>query len=414
MKIFSLLLPLALSLPAAAGQKIVTFADGLDAAARAGVIESRGGRIVKEFPFINGVLADFPDERRAADLARARGVESAEDDLELYWLASEEALTLEAAQAALRAGEPPAVQPPLAQPPAVSTTAAEAPFFYSTANSEGKIDRLPWSVVKLGAVKVWDRAKGAGARVAVLDTGVDCSHPDLAPNCLSGYNVLAPGAAPMDDKGHGTHVSGIIAGALNWSGMAGLAPEAKVIPVKVLNSSGTGKVSQIIEGIEWAVRQRPDVINMSLGSSKFFEAQAKAVKAARKAGVLVVCAAGNDGGPVNYPAAYEDAVAVSAMDFTNAITGFSCRGPEVDFIAPGHKIFSAAPGGKFMVAAGTSQAAPQVSGLAALAVSMGAKGEPALLSALRGAAFDLGLPPEHQGAGVPTATGLARLLLSGN
>lgn len=410
MKIFPALLSALLALPAAAAQKIVTFADGVDGAARAAAIESRGGTIVKDFPFINGVLADFPDDRRAADIARARGVDSAEDDLELYWLASEEYLTLEAAQAALRAGAPAPVQPPPAQPPAVSTTAAEAPFFYSTANTEGKIDRLPWSVVKLGALKVWDRTKGAGARVAVLDTGVDCRHPDLAPNCLPGHNVLNPRAEPADDKGHGTHVSGIIAGALNWSGMAGVAPEARILPVKVLNSSGTGKVSQIIEGIEWAVRQRADVINMSLGSPKYSEAQEKAVRAARKAGLLVVCAAGNDGGPVNYPAAYADAVAVSAMDFSNAITNFSCRGPEVDFIAPGHKIFSASPGGKFMVAAGTSQAAPQVSGLAALAVGLGARGEPALLEALRKAAFDLGLPPEHQGAGVPVATRLAAAL----
>ena len=102
---------------------------------------------MKEFPLIDGVLADFPDDKRAADLGRARGVESAEDDLELYWLASEEALTLEAAQAALRDGAP-----PVAQPPAVSTPAApEAPVYYSTANAEGKSDHLPWSVVRLTA-----------------------------------------------------------------------------------------------------------------------------------------------------------------------------------------------------------------------------------------------------------------------
>lgn len=413
MKTAALLLLLLTAWPAGAAQKIITFSDGVGPEAQARLAGTRGGRIVKYFPFINGALADFPDNVRTADLKRAPGVASAEDDLELYWLGSEEPpLSLEAAQALARsllAGEPAP-----AQPPAVSTPPAPiAPPYVSTANAQGQIDRLPWSASRLQVTRAWSLTKGKGARVAVIDSGVDCSHPDLAPNCLPGYNALAPGELPQDEKGHGTHVAGIIAGALNWSGMAGMAPEASILPVKVLNSSGSGKVSQIIDGLQWAVARKPDIINMSLGGPNHSEAQGKAVKAARKAGILVVCAAGNDGGTVNYPAAFEDAVAVTAMDFSNKLTDFSCRGPETDFIAPGVKIFSASPGGKFTLASGTSQAAPHISGLAALAASLGVKGEAALRAALEKAAYNLGLPREQQGAGVPLAAYLVNNILSG-
>ncbi|MDA8132403.1 MAG: S8 family peptidase [Elusimicrobia bacterium] len=405
MKLLALLL--AFAPQAFAGQKMITFAAGVGTAEQARTVESRGGRVLRSFPFINGLLAEFPDAPRSADISRAPGVDSAEDDEDIYWLAGEAPVTLEEAQAELYAAarEQAAVE--------VSTPAPVSPPYITTSNAEGRIEKLPWSAGRLQVTRAWKMARGAGARVAVLDTGADCSHPDLAPNCLPGYNVITPGAEPFDDKGHGTHVSGIIAGALNWSGMAGIAPEAKIIPVKVLNSSGTGKVSQIIEGMEWAVAQRPDVMNMSLGSQKFSAAQGKAVKAARAAGILVVCAAGNDGGPVGYPAAFEDAVAVSALDFSNKLASFSSRGPEIDFTEPGVRIFSAFPGGSFRLISGTSQAAPHVSGLAALAAGLGVRGETALRQALGKASYNLGLPAEEQGAGAPVASYLVNNILSG-
>ena len=410
MKISVLILVL-LAPPAFAAQKIITFDASMDAAARSRLIGSRGGTIIKEFAFISAVLADFPDSKRAAEISRAPGVAAAEDDEEIYWLASEESSFDEAA--ALSAREIKEGGPGSVQPPAVSTPVAPvAPVYFSTVNAEGKIDHMPWSVSKLQVPQVWARTTGRGARVAVLDSGVDCAHPDLAPNCTFGYNVLNPGAAPFDDQGHGTHVAGIIAGAHNGSGMVGVAPEATILPVKVMNSSGTGKVSDIIDGIGWAVQQKADVINMSLGAAKYSEAQGKAVKAAREAGVLVVCAAGNTSGAVLYPAAFEDSVAVAALDYSNKITDFSCRGPEIDFIAPGVRIYSAAPGGSFALKQGTSQATPHISGLAALAVSLGVKGPDALKAALTKASYNLGLPPEQQGAGVPVASRLVNNILS--
>ncbi|MBI5744325.1 MAG: S8 family peptidase [Elusimicrobia bacterium] len=411
MKKLILLISVLACAPAFAAQQLITFDASLDTAARKRLVESRGGMVVKDFNFIGAALAQFPDSRRAEDLARLPGVATVEDDEEIYWLGSEDApLTPEAAAAqfsALLADTPaPAV------PPAASTQAPVAPIYVTTASVEGKADHMSWGTAKMRAFDVWPVTKGAGARVAVLDTGVDCAHPDLAPNCVAGYNVLNPRLPPDDDTGHGSHVSGIIAGALNWKGVVGFAPEASIIPVKVLNSSGTGKVSEIIAGIEWAMGQRPDIINMSLGSSKYSEAQAKAVKAARNAGILVVCAAGNDGGTVNFPAAFDGATAVTALAFDNTLAPFSCKGPETDFIAPGVKIFSAAPGGGFIAASGTSQAAPHVSGLAALAVGLGVKGADALEKALARASVSLGLPAYYEGYGVPVASRLLKNVLT--
>ena len=396
------------ALPALAGDKIIVFDPEVAPEAQARLVEGRGGRIIQEYPFINATLARFPDDVRTAELSRAPGVASAEDDAEIYWLASERPLALEAAQAQIVE----LLETAKAAPPAASTQPVISPVYITSTAVDGKFERLPWSVVKLGATKVWGVTKGAGARVAVLDSGVECTHPDLAPNCVPGYNVLEPGTPPHDATGHGTHVAGIIAGALNWSGMAGLAPEASILPVKVLNSSGTGKVSQIIEGIRWAVGQKADIINLSLGSPQYSEAQAKAVKAARKAGILVVCAAGNFAGDIGYPAAFEDSVAVTAIDYSNKFAPFSCRGPETDFTAPGVRIYSSYPERSFYLANGTSQAAPHVSGAAALAVSLGVKGEAALREALKKASFDLGLPPEQQGAGVPIITRLVSDILA--
>ncbi len=393
-----------------AGQ-LITFGPGFDAEGRRLLVESAGGRVLTDFPLTGAVLAEFRGEDKAAALARRPGVEAVEEDEEIFWLAGElTAFPLEAAAreaAALLEGSAGPVPPP-AVPPAVSTQPPISPVYISTVNVDGKADKLSWGTAKMRAPEVWPVTKGAGARVAVLDTGVDCSHPDLAPNCLPGYNVLNPRLPPDDDKGHGSHVAGIIAGALNWKGVAGVAPEASILPVKVLNSSGSGKVSEIIGGIEWAVANKADIINMSLGASKFSDAQAKAVKAARAAGVLIIAAAGNDGGTVNFPAAFPEALAVTAMEYNNTLASFSCRGPETDFIAPGVRIFSAAPGNSFLLANGTSQAAPHVTGFAALAVALGAKGADAIEKALARASVGLNLPAYHEGYGVPVGPRLLK------
>lgn len=397
---------LVLCSPAFSAQQIITFDPGTGPEARKLSVEKRGGRVIKDFELINGVLAEFPGGRAPAGLSRLPGVATVEDDEEIYWLASEgtgpiSPETAYAEAVGFKDGAPaPSVPPQVSTPVAVST---QPPIYISTVSVDGKADHMSWGTARMRAPAVWPFTKGAGARVAVLDTGMDCAHPDLAPNCAPGANFITPGAPPDDDKGHGSHVAGIIGAALNWKGAVGMAPEATLIPVKVLNSSGTGKISQVLEGINWAVAQKVDIINMSLGSSKYSEAQEKAVKAARAAGVLVVCAAGNSGGAVEYPGAYDGALAVTALNYDNTLADFSCRGPQADFTAPGVKIFSDAPGNSFRAVNGTSQAAPHISGMAALAVGLGVKGADALEKALAKASVSLGLPAYHEGYGVPVA-----------
>src|SRR5206468_2072809 len=149
---------------------------------------------------------------------------------------------------------------------------------------------------------------GAGVKVAVIDTGIDCGHPDLGLNCVWGANFVKGGGAGKrtDDHGHGTHVAGIIAARDNGFGVIGVAPEATLYAVKVLDANGSGSSSAVANGIVWAVQNGMHVINMSLGGSGFSQAIADAVKAAWDADILVVSAAGNEGccDTVLYPAKY--------------------------------------------------------------------------------------------------------------
>ncbi|MDA8132072.1 MAG: S8 family serine peptidase [Elusimicrobia bacterium] len=177
----------------------------------------------------------------------------------------------------------------------------------------------------------------------------------------------------------------------------------------MLDKNGSGQYSWIISGIEWAVEHRMDVINMSLGGGQGNEALQQVMEKAGEAGVTVVCAAGNDSGPVNYPAKYPQAIAVSASDSSDKIASFSSRGPEIAVIAPGVNIYSTKKGGGYTTLSGTSMASPHVAGLAALAIGAGAHGPDAVRKALTGAAAKLpGLTSDQQGAGLVDAFKLAR------
>jgi subtilisin len=187
---------------------------------------------------------------------------------------------------------------------------AHAPFVrYVESDPYGAVwtqeDTLVYGVDNIDAEVVWGGANkatnvipgrgGAGINVAVIDTGIDCSHPDLSPNCLYGVNYVSKGKDPVDDHGHGTHVAGIIAARDNGFGVIGVAPEATLYAVKVLDANGFGSFSAVASGIVWATRNGMDVINMSLGGGGFSQAVADAVEAAWADGVLVVSAAGNAG-----------------------------------------------------------------------------------------------------------------------
>jgi hypothetical protein len=210
---------------------------------------------------------------------------------------------------------------------------------------------------------------GEGVIVAVLDTGVDADHPLLAGRLLPGWDALAPGTPPDDERdgltnaayGHGTMVAGVI---------ARVAPGATILPVRVLNGDGDGEVMGVIAGVRYAVSRGAKVINLSLGGpcrSAFLE---EALTVARQAGCVVVAAAGNDATDAPYyPAALEGVLGVTALDGANRKASFSNYGYTVSLGAPGVGVRSSYPGGGYASWSGTSFAAPFVSGVAALAIA---------------------------------------------
>lgn len=243
---------------------------------------------------------------------------------------------------------------------------------------------------------------GAGVNVAVIDTGIDCGHPDLAAHCVYGPNLTVKGnKVAFDDHGHGTHVAGTIAARDNGFGVIGVAPETTLYAVKVLDAKGSGSWSAVASGIIWATRNGIQVINMSLGGSSFSQAIADAVKVASDAGVLVVSAAGNSGccDRVLYPAKLPESMAVAAVDSLDQRASFSSTGPEVDVAAPGVAILSTVPQGActlcdpsgYRTLSGTSMATPHVAGTAALLMSQGFTAIQAW-EQISGTATDLGFP----------------------
>jgi len=232
------------------------------------------------------------------------------------------------------------------------------------------VETLPWGVDRIEAEKVWPLGNTADpVKVGVLDTGISNKHPDLVANAKGGVNTINPLKSWNDDNGHGSHVAGIIAALDNDIGVIGVGPAADLYAIKVLGANGSGYLSDVIEGIDWAVTNGMQVINMSLGTSSDIQSFHEAVAAAKNAGIVVVAAAGNSGGAVSFPAAYPEVIAVSATDENNNLASWSSRGPEVDLAAPGVNIYSTYKGTSYATLSGTSMAAPHVAGTAALVLN---------------------------------------------
>jgi subtilisin family serine protease len=228
-----------------------------------------------------------------------------------------------------------------------------------------------WGAAAIEAPAAWAVTTGTPAAVvAVLDTGVDPSQPDLAGALVPGYDFVNGDADPSDDFGHGTSVAGILAARLdNGAGVAGMCPNCAVMPVKVIGSDGNGLTSTIAQGMTWAVDHGARVINMSMGGPDASDVLASAVEYAQAHGVLVVAAAGNNGSSnAFYPAAYPGVLSVAASDPNGQLYPWSDSGSWVDVAAPG---CGPAPlrGGGFGNFCGTSASTPVVSGLAGLAFS---------------------------------------------
>ena len=242
----------------------------------------------------------------------------------------------------------------------------------------------------------WDLSTGSAAvTIAILDTGVDLGHPDVAGKIVPGYDFVNNDAVPQDDNGHGTHVAGIAAAlANNGIGIAGISWGARLMPVKVLNAGGSGTYANAAAGVVWAADQGAQIINLSLGGSLPSSVLEDAVIYAYDKGATLVAASGNAGSNlVLYPARYPQVIAVAATDSANNRAGFSNYGAEIDMAAPGVSIYSTTLGGGYGYRSGTSMAAPMVAGAAAILAGLPANNSPALISwELGSTALDLGAP----------------------
>lgn len=228
-----------------------------------------------------------------------------------------------------------------------------------------------WEITAFNLPDTWKVTQGDGVKVAVLDTGADLEHEDLAANLLNGKNFVQPGKPPSDDNGHGSHVAGTICALNNDVGVVGVAPAAKVLPVKVLDGSGSGDLETVAKGVVWAADQGVDFITMSLGCPTEVPIVKKAIDYASSKGVVIFCAAGNSGKTrqIFYPAAYPNVIGIGAIDESFNRANFSCTGPDLDFLAPGVRILSTVPTNWYAVLSGTSMANPFAVGIACLLLS---------------------------------------------
>lgn len=235
-----------------------------------------------------------------------------------------------------------------------------------------------WGLTRIQAAQAWAIATPQRTvYLAIIDTGVDATHPDLAQRVrrysngtVYGYNTQLNNANTHDFHGHGTHCAGIAAAHTgNGVGIAGVASTApvQIMPVKVLNDQGIGTMTDVARGIIWAADNGAHVLSLSLGGNAGTQQLADAVNYAWNRGCVVVAAAGNNGSNAPfYPAAYENALAVAASDPNDRLTDFSQYGTWVDIAAPGSSILSTVPGNRYEAWSGTSMACPHVAGAAAL------------------------------------------------
>jgi subtilisin len=380
-------------------RRIVVFAAGTTPAQRVALAKKTGAAIVRELPAINAVVIETPSntvstaENKLTAMSEVARIDS---DPKINWLQAADARGTDFALPSMHA-----ILAPL-EALRKKGSALPAP--------QGGTQAIQWGVKRVDAPAAWSVTRGQGVKVAVIDTGLDMTHPDLAGNIKGGWNAIAKNDNFNDDHGHGTHCGGNIAALDNDIGIVGVAPKADLYGVKVLDANGSGTFDDVIAGMQWAVDHHMEVASMSLGASQGNQALADMVKAMKKAGVTLVAAAGNSGGSVGFPGGYPEAIAVSASDNNDQLADFSSRGPEVAVIAPGVDIYSLSMNGGYETMSGTSMATPHVAGLAVLYVATHKGATPdEVRAALSAASTKLpGVPAVGQGAGLPDAAKLVR------
>ncbi len=308
---------------------IVQFEAGTGPALKSALVRGVGGVVEKDLDALNMAIVNLPNEAAANGLAHAKGVLQVEAD-------------------------------------SIKTYCEQS---------------LPWGVNRIDADLVWNDPKGtrgAGVNVAVLDTGIDTNHPDLAANLADKYSCVNAITSNVEDlNGHGTHCSGIIAAVNNTVGVVGVGPEIDLYMVQISRKS-TISETDIIEGINWCIATHRDidpdndiqVMSMSFGGG-YSSGEADALETAYNEGIVLVAAAGNESGAVIYPAALPNVIAVSATDSSDRFATFSNFGTAIDLAAPGVSIYSTYLNDGYATMSGTSMACPHVAGAAAMVIASG-------------------------------------------
>ncbi|USK33005.1 S8 family peptidase [Bacillus sp. F19] len=289
---------------------------------------------------------------------------------------------------------------------------------YKVDNQLVEVHQIPEGVDLIQAPALWSKGfKGKDVLIAVIDTGCDAQHPDLKGRVIGGRNFTDDDNGDpevfRDYNGHGTHVSGTIAAVNAESGVIGVAPEAKLLILKALGGEeGSGAYEWIINAIEYAISEKADIISMSLGGPTDVPELHQAVQKAVQNQILVVCAAGNEGdgnsktSEFSYPGCYNEVISVGAISLQRKSSYFTNSNNEIDAVAPGEKIISTIPGGKYAVFSGTSMSAPHVSGALALVKRLSESEfdrtltEPEIYAQLMKRTISLGFPKSLEGNGL--------------
>jgi len=313
-------------------------------------IEKRGGRLIKKLNLVNGYVCQFQEDRDTVNLQSISEIERVDEDVVLKVSSSE--------------------------------------------------DRIPWGLQATSALEAWEFFRKV--KVGVIDTGVDLDHYDLMP-VHNGINVINSRRLPYDFHGHGTHVSGTIGGRKNGRGVLGILPDVELYPIKAFDRRGNGRLSSIVEGIEWSIDNDIQILNMSFGTTEDNSTLKDAIAKAYEAGITMIAAAGNNSNnKIDFPAKYPEVIAVGAIDKSKEVADFSNYGEELDILAPGVNILSTWRNNRLRTLDGTSMATAHVTGIVALMLSVfkGLTPKEIKKLLLEGASPLSSVAKEKQGAGL--------------